>query len=482
MQFNSYEFILCFLPLTVLLYFLANRAGPVFGKIVIIIASIIFYSKGRSSMLIYLGISMLINYVSALVIKKYKIRNKLFIALPVVVNISLLLYFKYLNFAISNVNIFFGKEIPLQEIVLPLGISFYTFQQIAYIVATDRGELANNDIIDYLLYILFFPKLVMGPITDPVDFMSQINQENKKGVDFTNIAIGIKLFSLGLIKKALLADTFTKAVSWTYANIDAATAMDCMLLGLFYTFEIYFDFSGYSDMAVGVSAMLNLDLPMNFDSPYKAISIRDFWKRWHISLTRFLTRYVYIPLGGSRKGRIFTYINTLIVFLVSGLWHGANWTFVLWGLLHGLFSCFDRIFEKIEEKIFMPVRWLCTFGTISALWLLFSAQTVEQWKIILQKILFMQNTAVSAGLIGSFDLAENQFIYNMFGLNYLSANIRGFNMLIFILAACVICFIPENNYRRKDKLNIGSLLLSSFAFVWGILCLGTESTFVYFGF
>ena len=482
MQFNSYEFILYFLPITVLIYFLANKIKPVIGKLVIIVASIIFYSLGRTNMLIYLGISMLINYGSALAIRNFKIKNKVLMALPIVVNVGLLLYFKYLNFAITNINTFFSKEIELQEIVLPLGISFYTFQQIAYIVATERGDLENNNIIDYLAYILYFPKLVMGPIIDPVDYITQLNQEARKKADITNITTGIKIFSLGLIKKVLLADTFAKAVSWAYTNIDATTAMDCILLILFYTFEIYFDFSGYSDMAVGVSSMFNIDLPMNFDSPYKAVSIRDFWKRWHMSLTKFLTKYIYIPLGGSRKGIIFTYINTLIVFLVSGLWHGANWTFILWGLLHGLFSCFDRMFEKIEEKIFMPVRWLCTFGVVSVLWLLFSAQTVEQWKTILFKILFMQSTAVSDGMISSFNLVENQFIYNMLDLNFLPTHVRGFNMLIFILVACIVCFVPENNYKRKDSLNIGSLLLASFSFIWGILCLGAESTFVYFGF
>ena len=482
MQFNSYEFILYFLPITVLFYFLANKVKPVFGKLVIILASVVFYSMGRVNMLLYLGISMLINYTSAKVIKKYKIESRFILALPIIVNAGLLLYFKYLNFAITNINTLLGKEIRLKEIILPLGISFYTFQQIAYIVATERGELGDNNLIDYLTYILYFPKLVMGPIIDPVDFITQINQDSRKRVDITNITIGVKIFSLGLIKKALLADTFSKAVSWAYSNLDAATAMDCMLLILFYTFEIYFDFCGYSDMAVGVSSMFNIDLPMNFDSPYKAISIRDFWKRWHISLTKFLTKYVYIPLGGSRKGTAFTYINTLIVFLVSGLWHGANWTFILWGLLHGLLSCFDRAFDKFEEKIFLPIRWICTFVSVSVLWLLFSAQSVEQWTTILLKILYMQNTSVSTGLINTFNVAESQFIYSILHLSFLQSHIRGFNMLIFILAASIICFVPENNFRKKNILSAASLVLASIAFIWGILCLGAESTFVYFGF
>lgn len=482
MQFNSYAFILFFLPVTLFLYFMLNKVKILWGKIAIIVASIIFYSLGQSNMLVYLGISVLISYFFTLAIKKCCIKTKIILAVPIIINVGLLFYFKYFGFVVENINTVLDKEIEFQEIILPIGISFYTFQQIAYIVATERGEINNNSFIDYLVYILYFPKLIMGPIIDPVDFISQINQEQKKKVDMYNVAIGLKIFSLGLIKKVLLADTFAKAVSWAFENIEATTAMDSMLLILFYSFEIYFDFSGYSDMAVGISSMFNIDLPINFDSPYKALSIRDFWKRWHISLTKFLTKYIYIPLGGSRKGVVSTYINTLIVFGISGLWHGANWTFVLWGLIHGLLSCFDRMFEKFEEKVFVPFRWLTTFGMTSVLWLLFCAKSVEQWKAILVKILFMQSTAISDGLIESFDLIENQFIYNVLGLNYLPTNVRGFNMLVFILIACFVCFVPENNFKKKNSLNIGSLFLASFALVWGILCLGAESTFVYFGF
>lgn len=482
MQFNSYGFIFCFLPITVLFYFLANRIKPVLGKIVLVIASILFYSWGRTNMLLYLGISIFVSYGAVLLIKKWNIKNRFIRLLPVIGNVGLLLYFKYSGFVINNVNLFTGKEIKIQEIILPLGISFYTFQQIAYIVAVEKSELENTNILDYLAYILYFPKLVMGPIIEPVDYISQINQEKRKKVNVTNITVGIKLFSLGLIKKVLLADTFAGAVSWTYTNMDSATSMECILLILFYTFEIYFDFCGYSDMAVGISSMLNIDLPMNFDSPYKALSIRDFWKRWHISLTGFLTKYIYIPLGGSRKGKIYTYLNTLIVFGISGLWHGANWTFILWGILHGVLSCFDRIFDKFEKKVFIPVRWMLTFGTVSVLWLLFSAETVGQWKTILLRILLMQDTGVSDGLIDTFNVVESRFIYNIFGLNYLPTNVRGFNMLIFIAISCFICFVPENNYRKKDTLNAGSLCLAAGAFIWGILCLGAESTFVYFGF
>jgi alginate O-acetyltransferase complex protein AlgI len=235
-------------------------------------------------------------------------------------------------------------------------------------------------------------------------------------------------------------------------------------------------------MAVGSASLLNIDLPMNFDSPYKAISIRDFWKRWHISLTRFFTKYLYIPLGGSRKGTFFTYLNTMIVFLVSGLWHGANWTFLLWGLLHGLLSCCDRAFDKLEERVFMPARWLCTFIVTNILWVLFSAESVTQWMQVLVRIVKMQNTTISQGILSIFQTPELEFALNLTGLMEQASKIRGFYMLLFLFFAFIICLIPENNYRDKNKLSVFLLILSIVSFVWGVLCLGSESVFVYFGF
>ena len=238
MQFNSYYFILFFLPLTIILYFFLNRINYAFGKILIIFASILFYSWGRANMLVYLGVSISINYLFAFIIRRFHIRRKGVMAMPIVVNVGLLLYFKYLNFAILNINYILNKSFQFRNIVLPLGISFYTFQQIAYIVSIENGELESNELIDYLAYILYFPKLVMGPIIDPVDFVLQINQSERKIANADNIASGIKLFSFGLFKKVLLADTFAKAVTWSFENIDKLTAMDSMLLVLFYSFEI----------------------------------------------------------------------------------------------------------------------------------------------------------------------------------------------------------------------------------------------------
>ena len=402
--------------------------------------------------------------------------------MPVLINILSLLYFKYTNFLILNINSVFSSDFKLRELILPVGISFYTFQQIAYVVSLYKREIQKVYLVDYLLYILYFPKLLMGPLMEPSDFLNQINDKELKKIDWDNLACGIQIFCFGLFKKMMVADIFSKAVSWGYSNMETTTSMDWVLIMLFYTFEIYFDFSGYSDMAVRSSLMLNITLPINFDSPYKALSIRDFWKRWHISLTKFFTKYVYIPLGGSRKGKIFTYINTMLIFLISGIWHGANWTFILWGVLHGVFMVVDRMFETTESKIFEPVRWGSTFLIVNILWLLFRSDSVKQWGNILKTIGSFSNTGISAGLLEQFLLPESKFLENIFHLGFWTSHIRGFWMLLFIIGAGGICLIPENNYNTMRKISWVSMILSVISFVWAFVCLSGESVFVYFNF
>lgn len=482
MQFNSFIFILLFLPLTVTLYYTLNKINDTVGKIVLLIASIIFYAYTDRVTLIVLGISLVLNYGFALAIANVKKWRSFYLFTPIVINTGILLYFKYLNFVIENVNHFFMKSIPLKEMILPIGISFFTFQQIAYMVAVYRKEIEKNNILDYLVYILYFPKILMGPLTEPTDFMAQINDTTLKKVNLDNIVCGIKIFSFGLFKKVMLADVFAKAVTWGYTNIDIATSMDWILVMLFYTFEIYFDFSGYSDMAVGTSLMLNIKLPINFDSPYKAISIRDFWKRWHISLTKFFTKYIYIPLGGSKKGIFFTYVNTMIVFLISGIWHGANWTFIVWGILHGALSIFDRIFDKYQKKICKPIRWICTFIVINILWLLFRSDSINQWLDIIAKIISFQNLNISDGIIQIFNLQETAFISNVLGVTEFVKNIRGFWMIVYLIVSYGICLLFENNYKKLEKISWITMFVSSIAFVWGFICLSGESVFVYFNF
>lgn len=317
---------------------------------------------------------------------------------------------------------------------------------------------------------------------EPSDFIGQLNDPERKRVDWDNVASGLKSFSFGFFKKVVLADTFAKVVAWGYSNLDAATSMDWFLVMLCYTFEIYFDFSGYSDMAAGTSQMLNIQLPMNFDSPYKALSIRDFWKRWHMSLTGFLTKYIYIPLGGNQRGKAWTYVNTMIVFLISGIWHGANWTFILWGVMHGLLSVFDRMFAKVQSGLMEVVRWSGTFISVNLLWLLFRSDSVAQWKSILIKIFTFQDMSVSGDLLQFFIQLETPFLNNFLRLETLYKNVRGLWCFIYLLSAFLLCLIPENNSRNFTRNRFFYMPIAAAAFVWAFLCLSVESVFVYSNF
>jgi len=482
MQFNSYIYILCFLPMVIAGYFLLNKFSVILGKVFLIAASCLFYAYAGWKMAIVLGLSILFNYVSAIVIKKKGRHQKAALAVSVFVNAALLVYLKYYDFFIENFNLVFQKDFNLKNMILPLGISFYTFQQISWLVCVYKGESGDTGLIDYILYILYFPKLLMGPVTLPVHLISQLNDPKLKKINWDNIACGIKIFSFGLFKKMLLADTFFAAVTWGYDNLDIATSMDWFLVMLFYTFEIYFDFSGYSDMAIGSSLMLNITLPINFDSPYKALSVRDFWKRWHMSLTGFLTKYIYIPLGGSRKGRVRTCVNTMLVFLISGMWHGANWTFILWGGVHGFLSVAERFLEKHQKKCMEAVRWGTTFLLINLLWLLFRSDSIAQWLTILGKMFSFQDMSISDGLIAVFNLPESALINEILCLEGLMDKVRGLWLLIFTVSAYLVCLIPENNYKKIQKNSYISMILAAVAFVWSFFCLSSESVFVYFNF
>ncbi len=451
----------------------------------LIIGSIIFYVYAGWRIAAILGLSIAGNYLLSLTLKK--IRKKMTLSLAIAFNIGLLFYFKYFNFAVDIINDWSIFSFQHKDLILPLGISFVTFQQIMYVVSVWRGKCTTR-LADYLAYILFFPKLVMGPLMEPTDFFAQINDPSRKNINWENVASGIKVFSLGLFKKMILADTFAKAVTWGFTHgvgtataLPTATASDLFLVMLFYTFQIYFDFSGYCDMGVGVSKMLNIDLPINFNSPYKATSVRDFWKRWHISLTNFLIQYIYFPLGGSRKGPMRTYVNIMLVFLISGIWHGANWTFILWGCIYGLLLVFERFCGKWFNKIPNVFRWGYTFLSVNILWLLFRADSIKDWLGMLSTMFSFKNRDISTGVIKVFQLPENNFIFSFIHVE--SLYIQGSIMLIFFtVLASFICLVPENNYKNMKKINVFNMIMCAIAFVWSFLCLGTESVFVYYNY
>ncbi len=482
MQFNTYLFILAVLPITVIGYFLLNKVSIVASKLLIVAVSLYFYGMAGVTGLIWLIISILVNYIMVIIMKKSSRHKCVVLWGGIIFNVMLLYYFKYFNFSITAVSSLLSKEIEARSIILPIGISFFTFQQIAYLVESYKGKTDKNSMLDYILYVVYFPKITMGPLVNQEDLISQFNDGERKKLNIDNLTRGIRMFNIGLFKKVILADTFAKAVTWGFDNITVATSMDLFLVMIAYTFQIYFDFSGYSDMAIGVSSMFNIDLPMNFDSPYKACSIREFWRKWHISLTKFLTEYIYFPLGGSRKGMLTTCINTMIVFIISGIWHGANWTFILWGFIHGALQIFDRLTEKLRENVHPALKWMTTFLTVSFLWLLFRASSITEWLHAICNMVSFKNMAVNNSLIEQFVLPETGFLIGLTNTWKLSTNIRGFSMLLFYVVSIIICLGFENSYRRKYVNNIFTAVLSSVMLVFCLTCLGGESVFVYYNF
>ncbi len=481
MIFNSYEYILLFLPITVMLYYLLNKIGKIWGKVFLLLASILFYSLFDIKMMIALCVGMAVNFLFVHLIRRKDIASGFLVVAPIVLNILVLFLCKYLNFSIRLINDVFRTDYELISVIVPVGISFIVFQEIAYLVAVKNREVEEINVLDYALFMLFFPKLIMGPLMEPKDFIYQINDDGFKKTDLDNIAGGIKIFCFGLFKKVIMADTFARAVDWGFNEFSGVHATDWILISIFYTLEIYFDFSGYSDMATGSALLFNITLPINFDSPYKAISVRDFWKRWHISLTSFFTKYIYIPLGGSRKGRIVTYANTMIVFLISGIWHGANYTFILWGILYGLFMVFERVFEKILLKIPKPIKWLVTFGIVDLLWLLFRSESVGQWLHIVTTIIKHEKIDISAPLMAIFWSNENAMVSRLLHI-YRITDIPGMWMILYTVFAFAVCLIPKNNYRVLKKLSVLSMLMGALSLFWCLFCLGTESSFIYLNF
>ena len=409
MLFNSYIFIFLFFPLCMGGYFLLNKMGkPRVGKLFLLGMSLWFYGYFNPEYLLIILGSVVVNFCMVRLMERTSdpTLRKWELAAAILGNVGILFYYKYLDFTIVNLNAVLNTAIPLRNILLPLGISFFTFQQISYVVDAYRGEVGAYGLLDYMTFVCYFPQLVAGPIVTHDELIPQLQDPERHRFDWDSFSRGLFLFSLGLGKKVLLADMFGKAVNWGFGNVERLDSTNALLTMLGYTFQVYFDFSGYSDMAVGLGKMMHLELPTNFDSPYKACNIRQFWDRWHMTLTRFLTKYVYIPLGGSRKGLWRTCLNVMVVFLLSGIWHGANWTFILWGGLHGLASVLTRCMGKIVSKIPRPIGWLFTFAFINLTWVLFRADSISQAFTFFGRLFSMEFGPVSAGIQEAFALSE----------------------------------------------------------------------------
>lgn len=364
MYFSSMTFLWVFLPITLLLYLAAERFGKnLAGNIVLLLASLIFYAWGEPVYIFLLLFSVAMNYVFGILLGRETVRHrKLVLILGVILNIGLLGFFKYYNFFATYFNqALHGDYIPMSRFALPLGISFYTFQAMSYVIDVYRREVkAQKNFFHLLLYISLFPQLVAGPIVKYKDIEEQILSRTPSAA---KRVYGMKRFLYGLGKKVLLSNVFGKYVDMVlgFEANQLSTGLVWMIM-IMYTLQIYYDFSGYSDMAIGLGAMFGFDFKENFNYPYISKSIQEFWRRWHISLSTWFKEYVYIPLGGNRKGKTRTYINLFIVFLLTGFWHGASLTFIFWGLFHGFFMIIERLgFGKILEK--NPLKILNHFYT-----------------------------------------------------------------------------------------------------------------------
>ena len=382
MVFSSSIFLFWFLPIFLGVYFLVDRR---YKNAVALLASLLFYGFSSPKFLLVLLLSITIDFFLVRRIDKSQEtkQKKLFLVFSVILNIGLLAYFKYANFFVDNFNailsVFGTSPVRWAKVVLPIGISFFTFQKMSYSIDVYRKTSAPlKNIADYALFIMLFPQLIAGPIVRYNEIADQITDRSaNETVD--NRILGFYRFVIGLSKKMLIANIMAEYVDQVFALPAAAIGLSTAWLGILaYTFQIYFDFSGYSDMAIGIGRMMGFKFPENFNNPYISQSVSEFWKRWHITLGSWMMDYLYIPLGGNRRGKGRTYLNLWIVFFLSGLWHGAAWTFVAWGAFHGLFIVVDKLFWlKASKRIGKVPRVIITFLIVMVGWVLFRADTIS---------------------------------------------------------------------------------------------------------
>lgn len=487
MLFNSYIFVLLFLPAAVAGYYWLHHMGWKKAALgYLIMMSMVFYGYNSIQYLVILVISILANYLLVRLMDRSKGSDgrKFCMAAGLLYNLGVLFCFKYYDFFIGNVNAALGADFHFLRLALPLGISFYTFQQLSYVIDSYRGDCERYSLMEYAAYVSFFPQLVAGPIVYHDELIPQLRDERNHVLNYENLSRGIYAFALGLAKKVLVADTFSKVVVAGYADVGKLGCASAVLVMVSYSLQIYFDFSGYCDMAYGIGYMFNVELPVNFNSPYKAASVREFWDRWHMTLTRFFTKYVYIPLGGSRRGKVRTYVNVMIVFCVSGIWHGANWTFILWGVVNGLGNLFDRLFDRILQKIPHVVRVAGTFCFCTIAWSLFRADSIGQARQLWHQLKVPGDGSIYGPLTSAVnELTEMKILYRI-GLGWMEDMYPWAGAVLFVLVILSACFFMRNTQEkvRDMRYTVPRMAAVVALMVWSILSLSDISEFLYFNF
>lgn len=508
MLFNSYPFIFGFLPLTLFLYFRLARTSRHAAAVWLTGASIFFYAWWNPAYVGLLLASITFNFLfGARLLRTDDAaiagRRKSILLVGITGNLALLAYYKYADFAQNLVGL---SADAASSTLLPLGISFFTFTQIAFLVDAYRGQADVRSLTHYTLFVSYFPHLIAGPILHHKEIMPQFEQPSTYRFRYKNIATGLTIFAIGLFKKTVLADgiaTYATPLFDAAANGTAVSFLDAWGGALAYTLQLYFDFSGYSDMAIGISLLFGIRLPLNFNSPYKASNIIDFWHRWHMTLSRFLRDYLYIPLGGNRKGKARRYLNLMLTMLIGGLWHGAGWTFILWGGLHGIYLIINHTWRALVASIRLPfslpvrlTRFLSvalTFTAVVLAWVVFRSPTPDAAWIILQGMAGMNGIVFPASWLGKMGIAGEWLAGG--GIHFGNTGIfRGKIELIWIAALLAMVWILPNTQQfmarqsRRSKATLAWNPGWRWAAVTGVLLaaailnISRTSEFLYFQF
>ncbi len=486
MLFNSYEYIIFFLPVTLVVYFALNRRKLTTAATAwLVLASLFFYSWWNVKYLALILGSIIFNFAIGTSLRKSGqegrsgVPKKAVLIIGIAANIALLGYYKYTDFFITNINALAGWQISLQKVILPLGISFFTFTQIAYLVDAYQSKAKEYDFLRYSLFVTFFPHLLAGPIIHHKEMMPQFGSMRNKLINYRNLSLGLYLFFIGLFKKVIIADALAPIATFGFDKAASLTLIEAWVASLSYTFQLYFDFSAYTDMALGASLMFNIRLPFNFNSPYKAVDIADFWRRWHMTLSRFLRDYIYIPLGGNRAGDVNTYQNLLVTFLLGGIWHGAGWTFVFWGFLHGAAAVIHRMWTKLNIKLPRAAAWFLTFNFVNIAWVFFRAKTWDDALKVL-KGMFGYN-----GIKLTKSAAKYDFL-NRLGVTFgdLYFKLVDKRAVYLILLAVLIALAARNSDEMTQRFrpNWKTASFAIFVALYALLNMNKVSEFLYFNF
>jgi len=476
MIFSTFKFIFLFFPIVFGVYRILNHfKWNTISKLWLVLASFYFYAQGSPDFFPFFWGSVFFNYIVGNTLGKMRGENeksaqrKILLLIGILANVALLGYYKYIDFFIENYNYLTDSALELKNIILPIGISFFTFQLIAFLVDAYRGECKNYDVVDYLLFITFFPQLIVGPIIHHSEIIPQFSDKDNCKVNYDNIAKGIFLFSIGCFKKIMLADVLTtdaQAYFNAIAATDALTMAQTWFHSVEYTISYYFDLSGYADMAIGLGLMFNIIIPHNFNSPYKARNFQDYWRRWHMTLSRFLGDYIFKSVY--KKGSKYRnyYIATMVTFFVSGFWHGAGWTFVVWGLVNGIFVCVASWMKRHEWRLPSILAYPLTGLGIILTRVLFISPTFDYAKNIYRGMIH-----INSGL----GTIKNEILY------CITSNKT---VTVTLIVGILLCWFAPNSkdLQEKFKPTLATVLWAGVAFVICILNMNKVATFLYFQF